>query len=111
MPPTLPLDITALVSWCSTDDWIGDLPINAATPMYFRMEPDRRRLLITSAPEYRLHEPLCTGSAGVSTAEPWPQELAEKRVFIFADRGWAQDFAMRSSVPSSSSSQVHTGHP
>ncbi len=69
MPPMLPLDITALFSWCSTDDWIGDLPINAAIPMYFRMEPDRRRQLVTSAPEVRLREPLCMRNVGVSTTQ------------------------------------------
>ena len=91
MPPTLPLDITALVSWCSTDAWISDLPINAATPMFFRMEPDRRRMPLEQAPGYQVHEPLCLGSVGVSTAEPWPHDIAGKRVFLFADHGWAND--------------------
>jgi hypothetical protein len=111
MPPKLPLDITALVSWCSTDDWIGDLPINAAIPMYFRMEPDRQRLLVTSAPDYRLSEPLCTQNVGVSITEPWPEGRAEKRIFIFADRGWARDFAMLRSVLSFDNSQMPPGHP
>ena len=93
MPPQLPLSITALASWCSTDDWIADLPVTEATPMFFRMEPDRRRLL-ANAPEYRIREPLCTGSVGVSTREPWPQQIAGKRLYIFADHGWAQDLPL-----------------
>ena len=90
LPPALPLTMTALASWCSSDDWIGDLPVDEAIPMFFRMEPDRRRLLAT-APEYRIREPLCMGSVGVSTREPWPSASANKRVYIFADRGWAKD--------------------
>jgi len=93
MPPMLPLDMTALVSWCSTDDWIRDLPVNEATPMFFRMEPDRRRMLLEAAPAYAIHEPLCLRSAGVSTAEPWPQSAAGKRMYLFADHGWARDMA------------------
>jgi hypothetical protein len=106
MPPTLPLDITALVSWCSTDDWIGDLPVNAAIPMFFRMEPDRSRLRLSEAPEYRLHEALCSGSVGVSTTEAWPPDAAEKRIFIFADRGWAKDMATLRLISSTPTSQV-----
>ncbi len=94
MPSGLPLDITALVSWCSTDDWIHDLPVNAATPMFFRMEPDRRRLALASSSVYQLREPLCESSVGVSTAEPWPANMQAKRVFIFAEHGWAKDAAV-----------------
>jgi hypothetical protein len=97
MPSSLPLEMTALVSWCSNDDWIGGLPVNAAIPMFFRMEPDRRRLALTTAPEYQIREPLCSGSLGVSTTEPWPSDMAGKRVFVFADRGWDQNLA---AVPS-----------
>lgn len=93
MPPNLPLDITALVSWCSTDDWIADLPINAATPMFFRMEPDRRRTMLAGSPAYRIRDPLCETSLGVSTMEPWPANRTGKRLFIFPDHGWSNDIA------------------
>lgn len=91
MPEGMPLEMTALISWCSSDDWIADLPVNAAIPMFFRMEPDRKRLDTREAREYSLREPLCAGSAGVSTAEPWPQDISRKRVFIFSERGWKDD--------------------
>ena len=89
LPKEVPLTMTALASWCSADDWIGDLPVAEATPMFFRMEPDRRRLLTTAgAPEFRVREPLCMGSVGVSTGEPWPGGMADKRVYVFAENGW-----------------------
>jgi hypothetical protein len=90
MPPGLPLSMTALASWCSYDDWIAQLPVDEAVPMLFRMEPDRQRSH-SSASQFEIREPLCMGSAGISTHEQWPDDLAGKRVYVFADRGWAQD--------------------
>ena len=90
MPPHLPLSITALASWCSADDWLQGLPVDEAVPMMFRMEPDRRRAPST-ADDFRIREPLCLSSVGVSTTEPWPSHLAGKRIYIFADNGWRID--------------------
>ena len=61
--------------------------------MFFRMEPDRRRLLASAAATWRVTEPLCSRSVGVSTGEPWPPDAASKRVYLFADHGWKQDIA------------------
>ena len=93
MLPGLPLSMTALASWCSYDDWIGGLPVDEAVPMFFRMEPDRRRVSRDAA-EMQIREPLCMESAGVSTHEPWPGDLGGKRVYVFADRGWREDFSL-----------------
>lgn len=99
MPPTLPLTITALASWCSTDDWIAQLPVNHAVPMFFRMEPDRQRMMATEA-KYRVTEPLCMANIGISTREPWPPDIAGKRVYIFSDKGWGSDLALLRGLPS-----------
>ena len=93
MPAELPLSITALASWCSNDDWIGDLPVDEAVPMLFRMEPDRRRAS-QDQPRFGIREPLCMGSVGVSTREAWPVDMSGKRVYIFADRGWREDLPL-----------------
>lgn len=90
MPPALPLSITALASWCSHDDWLGGLPIDEAVPMMFRMEPDRHRAP-PSIDDFQIREPLCSTSFGLSTTGPWPSNLAGKRLYIFADRGWRAD--------------------
>lgn len=90
LPANLPLSITALASWCSYDDWLRDLPVDEAVPMMFRMEPDRR-LAPPNLDDFRILEPLCQSSAGVSTTEPWPSDLVGKRVYIFADNGWRVD--------------------
>lgn len=93
MPPSLPLSITALASWCSYDDWISGLPVDEAVPMLFRMEPDRR-YAPQDRPQFRIREPLCLGSIGISTREPHPFSLAGKRVYIFPDRGWHDDLPL-----------------
>ena len=90
MPAHLPLSITALASWCSYDDWLHGLPIDEAVPMLFRMEPDRRRAPL-NLDEFRIREPLCRTSAGLSTDEPWPSDLAHKRIYLFPDHGWRAD--------------------
>jgi hypothetical protein len=94
MPPDLPLSITALASWCSYDDWLRGLPIDEAVPMFFRMEPDRRRAPASLA-EFRIREPLCQSSVGISTTEAWPQGIDGKRIYLFPDNGWRVDSIAR----------------
>jgi len=90
LPVAVPLSITALASWCSNDRWMQGLPVDEAVPMYFHMEPDRRHAP-ASLDDFRIREPLCAGSIGVSTTEPWPDWSAGKRVYVFSDRGWHRD--------------------
>lgn len=90
MPSHLPLSITALASWCSQDDWLQGLPIDEAVPMFFQMEPDRRRAP-PDIDDFRIREPLCRGAAGVASDEQWPSNLAHKRIYIFSSRGWRGD--------------------
>ena len=93
----MPLSITALASWCSSDDWINRLPVDEAVPMLFRMEPDRR-FAPPDLPWSRIREPLCQSSVGISTREPSPVPTAGKRVYIFPDRGWRADLPLIAQV-------------
>ncbi len=90
MSVDLPLSITALASWCSWDDWIDDLPVDEAVPMMFRMEPDHHRAP-PDVDDFKIREPLCRTSTGVSTDEPWPSDLEGKRIYVFPDKGWRDD--------------------
>jgi hypothetical protein len=96
MPADLPLSITALASWCSYDDWIARLPVDEVVPMFFRMEPDSRRAP-ADLDAFRIREPLCQSSIGLSTRERWPSDsaaLTGKRIYIFPDRGWHTDLTL-----------------
>lgn len=77
------LEMTALVSWCSQNDgWMHGLPVDAAVPMDFRLG---RHVGI-----WRVREPLCAGSIGISTDEPQPPlELRSARTtYVFAQGPW-----------------------
>jgi hypothetical protein len=87
LPAHVPLSITALASWCAYDDWIGDLPVNEAIPMYFRMGPDHPP---SESPgwNYPVREPLCRGRAGVSMDEAWPKLETGTRLYVFHPGAW-----------------------
>ena len=88
MPAQMPLSITALASWCSGDRWMAGLPVDEVVPMFFRMEPGVRG---QHDPFVTVREPVCAGAIGLSTREPWPEDLHGMRVYLFADGGWHQD--------------------
>ena len=87
LPAHVPLSITALASWCAYDDWIGDLPVDEAVPMYFRMGPDHPA---SDSPgwNYPKREPLCRGRAGVSMDEAWPKLETGTRLYVFHRGAW-----------------------
>jgi hypothetical protein len=109
LPPSLPLSITALVSWCGPHSWLHTLPIEEAVPMEFRMGGPRARAFAASthpryALRYPISEPLCRGSLGLSTDEPWPASISSlnpsTRVYLFAPRPWRPaEFAAISTTP------------
>lgn len=106
LPPTLPLSITALASWCIGDPWLEQLPagtIQEAVPMLFRMGPDSANVakFLRSGDEFRVAA--CQGSLGISTDEFVSRNLVtgklhsvsfsfrslrQKRIYVFSPRAW-----------------------
>ena len=84
VPAYIPIEITALASWCASDRWMTGLPVAEAVPMLFRMGADPWR------PGDPLREPLCRTSVGVSTEEPLPKFPHRRRVFIFHSGPWSK---------------------
>lgn len=104
LPRTLPLSITALVTWCGPHSWLHTLPIDEAVPMEFRMGGPRTLATSITRSRYAITEPLCRTSLGLSTDEPWPASLAalnpSTRVYLFAPRPWRPaEFAAISAAP------------
>ena len=94
MPAGMPLSVTALASWCAYDRWLAGLPIDEAVPMLFRMGKEQNLFRPDlSAPLVR--EPLCSGSLGLSVDEPWPHELAVRRLYVFNPRPWTRQSVTR----------------
>jgi hypothetical protein len=108
LPPSTPLSITALASWCIGDPWLSELPpgtIDEAVPMLFRMGPDAANVakFLNSADDFPVAA--CRGSLGLSTDEPLSHDLLTaksssatfdpraKRIYIFAPRTWTPSAA------------------
>ena len=116
LPRTLPLSITALLSWCGPHSWLHTLPIDEAVPMEFRMGgPRAMAFASTTRPSYPIPypitEPLCRTSLGLSTDEPWPPSVStlhpSTRVYLFAPRPWQPaEFAAISTTPLTSLAQT-----
>jgi Protein of unknown function (DUF3142) len=85
LPPMTPLSITALASWCMQDDWLGDLPIDEAVPMLFRMGPSEP---MRDGVVDRLRAPACRGSIGTSLDEPLTMARGRKRLYVFNPQPW-----------------------
>ena len=85
LPPATPLSITALASWCMQDDWLGDLPIDEAVPMLFRMGPSEPR---PDNVADRLRASACRGAIGTSLDEPVTGSRGRKRIYVFNPQPW-----------------------
>jgi Protein of unknown function (DUF3142) len=83
VPPSMPLSMTALTSWCESDGWIAGLPVVEAVPMLFRMGRGER-------PARTFRPALCQSSAGVSTDEPLRKPPLAARLYIFNPRPWTE---------------------
>jgi hypothetical protein len=89
-PSNIGLSITALASWCISDTWIKDLPVDEAVPMTFRMGADNNqvRMHLKSGGDFNIE--LCRDSIGISTDETIDNLPTGRRVYIFNPRSWNQ---------------------
>jgi Protein of unknown function (DUF3142) len=95
LPPSLPLSITAIASWCIHDNWLATLPIDEAVPMLFRMGPDRERVRDYLAHGADFPLAVARASRGVATDETMPNLPPVRRVYVFSPHGWSREQAAR----------------
>lgn len=91
IPTTLPLSITALASFCLSDPWITDLPVDEAIPMIFRMGTDDQKIKTQLKNGKDFSIPLCQQSYGIATDEPLNMRFDKsRRVYVFkgSAAGW-----------------------
>jgi hypothetical protein len=89
LPENVSLTMTALASWCVSDNWISGLPVDEAVPMAFRMGADEKQIRAFLASEKDWREPLCRASYGLATDEPLPIKFQpERRLYLFNTRSW-----------------------
>lgn len=91
LPAKVRLTMTALASWCLSDNWIKDLPVDEAVPMAFEMGADDKIIREFLATGEDWHEPLCQKSYGISINEPLKFKFKPNRkffVFTTNPNGW-----------------------
>lgn len=90
LPRNTRLSMTALASWCDTETWLDQAPVDEIVPMLFRMqrgdEPIRRRL--ADGRDFR--HPRCRTALGISTDTPLVRAPAGRRVYVFDPRSWSE---------------------
>jgi len=90
LPTSTGLSMTALASWCAGDDWLRDLPVDEAVPMFFRMGVEKnlfQRRLESGQP---FESSICRNAAGVSIDEP-VNVPAVDRLYIFNPDRWTRE--------------------
>jgi hypothetical protein len=85
LPPPVPLQITALASWCQGEPWIRGLPVADAVPMLFRMGTGETY----AGGDFRLA--LCRASLGVATDELPAIVPHGRRLFVFHPHPWTEE--------------------
>lgn len=91
LPPSMPLSMTALASWCLFDDWLADAPVDEVVPMAFRMGADTERVRRALARRGGFRSSACRAAIGLATDEPRPALAPAARVYLFhPGRSWNQ---------------------
>lgn len=95
LPANTILTMTALASWCASDNWFGDLPVDEAVPMAFQMGADDQAIRRFLADGKDWNEPLCRNSYGIGLNEPLKIDFKpNRRFYLFNSRSWkAEDLS------------------
>jgi len=90
LPPSMPISITALTSWCIGDPWMSGLPIDEAVPMLFRMGTGQAEVTNWMRSGHEFRDAACRTSVGVSLDEPWPKLPFGRRTYAFSPSPWTE---------------------
>jgi hypothetical protein len=90
LPPRAKLSMTALASWCLGDRWLGELPVDEAVPMLFRLGRDREMVHAWLARGDAALAPECRHGKGVSLDEAPPPMAGSGSVYAFSPRPWTR---------------------
>lgn len=88
LPQGVLFSMTALASWCDTETWLADAPVDEIVPMLFRMGPGGEPLKARLAAGGDFANPRCRTALAVSTDTPLARAPAGRRVYLFNPRSW-----------------------
>jgi hypothetical protein len=87
LPDSVPLSITALASWCQTEDWLRGAPVDEIVPMLFRMGPAGEEVWAgLGSGDFR--QPECHSAVGLSTDSRIDRLKRGRRVYLFDPKPW-----------------------
>lgn len=87
LPADTRLSMTALASWCDTEAWLDQAPVDEIVPMLFRMQGGQalvRRL--EKGGDFR--NPKCRTALALSTDTPIVQAPPGRRIYLFNPHSW-----------------------
>lgn len=91
LPRSVRLSVTALAWWCTSADWLTDLPADEVVPMFFRMGRAHNQFkLLLASQSHKLHAK-CRGSAiGVSQQESLDAAVLKRysKIYSFSYNAW-----------------------
>lgn len=89
LKPGVQLSMTALASWCETEDWLADAPVDEVVPMLFRMGRSGAAIREKLAAGGDLRNARCQRALGTSTDAPLVRAPSGRRVYLFNPRSWS----------------------
>jgi hypothetical protein len=91
LPATTQLSMTALTSWCMSENWLAAAPVDEIVPMLFRMQDDGPAILKTLAAGGDFRNPRCRTALAVSSDSPIPRAPRGRRVYLFSPQSWTAE--------------------
>ena len=89
LPLKVPLSMTALASWCETEDWLKAAPVDEIVPMLFRMGPQGEGVKASLSTGRDFANPRCRTAVAISADTPLPRLPSGRRIYVFSPRSWA----------------------
>ena len=87
LAPGTVLSMTALASWCESERWLEQAPVDEIVPMLFRMGRQGGRLREKLAAGGDFGEPRCRTAVGISLDAPVTVPPG-RRIYVFNPRAW-----------------------
>jgi hypothetical protein len=84
------LSMTALASWCDTESWLAEAPVDEIVPMLFRMQAGGEDLKRRLAAGEDFRNIRCRAALAVATDSPIARAPPGRRVYLFNPRSWTE---------------------
>lgn len=91
LPPQTLLSMTAIASWCDTENWIAAAPVDEVVPMLFRMGSGGAALKARLAQGGDFVDGRCRSALAVSTDSPITRAPPGRAVYLFNPGSWTPE--------------------